>query len=264
MFSHFLFYVIKNEDEENISIGKFYETIDFMGLSSEKFQEFIKNFQSKEMTKVLWNKLSPCFYINYLNKSKKEKNDRYLAKDRHFEYDGNEISSFKGIINKLTEESGGNVNDKGEVKVTSSPTNGNDVISKYAVDFDNNQHYFQSKNEPNSWIKYDFQERTVRPTHYSIRTRPDGGKGDNHPKNWIIEGSNTDQEDDWIILDSRNDISILDDSNTIHTFDIQAQLTPDESYRYLRLRQTGPNTQNGNYYFLTLSALEYFGILYSK
>lgn len=68
------------------------------------------------------------------------------------------------------------MNEKGEVKVSSSPTNGNEVISKYAVDFNDNENYFQSKNELNAWIKYDFLERKVRPTHYSIRTRPLWGK----------------------------------------------------------------------------------------
>lgn len=49
------------------------------------------------------------------------------------------------------------------------------------------------------------------------------------------------------ILDSRNDISILDDGNVSHTFDIQNELEENESYRFLRLRQTGPNTQGSNY-----------------
>lgn len=256
-----------DDSEEKISMVSFYEAVEFLELSESKFEEFVRNFDSNEMSKKLWHKLFPCFYINF-NKSEKKKmvlnQQRYLAESRHFDYDGNTDHSFQGIIHKLTEEAGGNVNDKGVVKVSSSPTNGNEVISKHAVDFEDNEHYFQSKNEPNSWLMYDFQDSKVKPTHYSIRTRPDGGKGDNHPKNWVIEGSNTEDDDDWVILDSRNDITILDDSNASHTFEIQTQLESNESFRYLRLRQTGPNTQTGNYYFLTLSALEYFGILYNN
>lgn len=254
----------EEEDDENISIANFYETVNFMELSTDKFNEFIESFQSNEMTQMLWHKLSACFYTNYIKSSKKDYNNRYFVSNCNIEFDGNEINSLKGIIHKLTEESGGNVEDKGEVKVTSSPPNGNDLVSKNVVDFDDNQNYFQSKNEQNSWIKYDFKERKVKPTYYSIKTRPDGGKGDNHPKNWVIEGSNSGEDEDWKILDSRNNVSILDDSNVIHTFEIKNHLNDDESFRFLRLRQTGPNTQNGNYYFLTLSALEYFGILYSK
>lgn len=65
-------------------------------------------------------------------------------------------------------------------------------------------------------------------------------------------------------MDSRNDITILDDGDVTHTFDIQAKLDDNETFRYLRLHQTGPNTQKGNFYFIPLSALEYFGILYSE
>lgn len=260
-----------DEDDEKISIISFYETIEFSSLSESKFIEFIENFNSKRMTKLLWKKLYPCFYFNYphIQKTSKERckevsKERYLTKSRQIEYDGNEEHSFEGIIHQLTIESGGNVNDTETVKVTSTPTNGNDVASRFAVDFDDNEHYFQTKNEKKSWIKYDFLDSKVRPSHYTIRTRPTGGKGDNHPKNWVIEGSNTDQDDDWKVLDERHDITILDDSNVTHTYDIQTEIKENESFRYLRLRQTGPNTQNGNYYFLTLSALEYFGVLYSK
>lgn len=252
-----------SDDTDKINILSFYETIDFSSLSEKVFQEFVENFKSSKMTKTLWRKLYPCFYTNYSKINKKKYSDRYLSEDRLFEYDGDINHRFDGIISHLSEEAGGNVNDKGKVKVTSSPINGEDFLAKYAVDFDD-EHYFQTKNEPNSWLKYDFNDSQVRPTHYSIKTRPDGGKGDNHPKNWVIEGSNTDNGQDWKILDSRNDVTLLDDGNKSYTFEIQNPLKKNESYRYLRLRQTGPNTQSGNYYYLTISALEYFGVLCSK
>lgn len=75
-------------------------------------------------------------------------------------------------------------------------------------------------------------------------------------KNWVIEGSNTGQND-WKILDSQNNVTCLDDKSVIHTFDIKEKLSNDEYYRFLRLRQTGPSSVN--YYQLCLSALEYFG-----
>lgn len=252
-------------DEEKINIISFYEAVDFMSLSESKFEEFSENFESRIMTKRLWRKLSHCFYTNFAKKGQKRPKNkkRYLSKDVLVEFDGDDNHCFNGIIHKLTEESGGNVAEVGKVKVTSSPPNGSEYISKHVVDFGDNN-YFQSKNEINSWIKYDFQDSKVHPTHYSIKTRHDGGKGDNHPKNWVIEGSNTDNGVDWKILDARNDVTVLDDGNAFHTFDIKNPLQQDESYRFLRLRQTGPNTQDeGNFYFLTLSALEYFGVLVS-
>lgn len=52
------------------------------------------------------------------------------------------------------------------------------------VDFDNLKTRFLSKNQENSWAQYDFGERKVRPTHYSIRSRPNS-KGEYHLKGWV-------------------------------------------------------------------------------
>ena len=61
------------KSEENINITSFYEAIDFLSLSESKFQEFVENFESMKMTKLLWSKLYPCFYINYSQKNEQQK-----------------------------------------------------------------------------------------------------------------------------------------------------------------------------------------------
>lgn len=248
----------KNEDDENenYSIIEFYEKVEFSGLSENKFKFFLKNFDFNEMSNLLWHKLSQCFYFNYRSKDKRKK-ERYPPP--LFEFDGKSEHYFKGIIHYLTEENGGNVDEKGVVKVTSSSTN-NNYLAKYAVDLDDNQHYFQSHRQPDSWIKYDFKKRKIHPTFYSIRTRHDWGKCSCHPKNWVIEGSNTNNDSDWKILDERSEVTCLDDKNVTHAFEIQNSLSKKECFRYLRLRQTGFNT--GDNYYLTLSALEFFGSIY--
>ena len=157
---------------------------------------------------------------------------------------------FRGIIHQMTEECGGNVSDKGRVNVTSSSWRwGN---PKNVVDLDDNQTCFESCNQTNSWLKYDFIYRKVRPSYYSIRSS-NASKGNNHPMNWVIEGSNTDSND-WTILDTRNNVTSLDDRCASQFFSIQKA---DTFYRYLRIRQTGPNS--ANYNNLEISALEYFG-----
>ena len=193
------------------------------------------------------------------NPSKNETHkNRYIKKNHKIEYDGNESHSFEGIINYLTTKSGGNVSDNGTVKVTSSSTNGN-LSARYSVDFHENTQYFQSNNQQNDWLKYDFINRKVHPTHYSIKTRNSGGG--HHPKNWVIEGSNTgsDIESEWTVLDSRQNDSYLNDEKVTHTYSIQNNQNPNDYFRYLRIRQTGVGTTNC--YYLTLSCLEYFGNL---
>ena len=105
-----------------------------------------------------------------------------------------------------------------------------------------------------SWFQYDFKERKVCPTHYSIRSRSCGGHA---PKNWIIEGSN--DAKNWKTLDSRQEINGLHSGNTVITFDIKSQPNNNESFQYLRIQLTGTNTSG--YHHLTFSALEFFGTL---
>lgn len=246
----------KNDIEPKLSIIDFYEEIDFDFLSEDKFKEFIENFDPNEITTSLWLKLKRCFYVNK-NLPKENIGNRYNPVGTKFEYDGQNQNAFKGIICHLTKECGGNVDDKGVVKVTASSIFCNSSIAKYAVDLNDCTHYFETNNIENSWLQYDFKNQKVHPTHYTIRTRHDGGKGNNHPKKWDIEGSNDGNK--WITLDSRQDITCLDDKNAIHTFDIQSSQQNNEFYQFLRIRFTGLNTANNNY--TALSALEYFGTI---
>lgn len=161
----------------------------------------------------------------------------------------------------MTEKSGSNVSDNGTVNVTSSSINGG-YQARNSVDLENSQNYFQSARKLNSWLRYDFIENKVRPTRYSIRTRHDCDGW--HPRNWIIEGSNTggESESEWTVLDSHQNDETLKGKSFSHTFDINKSEGSEEFYRYLRIRQTG-NDSSG-YNFLTLSALEFFGFLIEK
>ncbi|KAK8897954.1 hypothetical protein M9Y10_000198 [Tritrichomonas musculus] len=161
---------------------------------------------------------------------------------------------FKGVINQLTEEYGGNVYDKNIVYVTSSSCIAG-CEPRNVVNFNDDEKIFISGNEPNSWLKYDFKSRKVRPNYYSIKSCY-YKKGVDHPMNWVIEGSNSDLSNDWTILDSRNNINSLDESNAVQMFSIQKA---SQFYRYLRIRQTGPNSYNRHH--LEISALEYFGAI---
>lgn len=248
----------KKEENENISIIEFYEEVEFSYLSRTKFQEFLKYFEFNDMTKKIWSKLCKCFFKNMdlINDETKEK--RYLYNCRWYQFDGRSENCFKGIIHHLTEENGGNVDSKGIVKVTSSSIY-NEHFPKIVVDFNDNQHFYESLDKQYSWVKFNFQDKKVKPTHYSIKSR-NAGKGSRHLKNWVIEGSNTNYDNDWLILDTRNDVTALDGKNSTQTFEIQRELKQNDSFRYLRIRQTGVNTSNDHY--LTLSALEFFGSVY--
>lgn len=252
-----VFSIENDQEKDNFSKIDFYEKIEFLGLSDKKFQEFLNHFEFNEMTTDLWRKICQCFLLNFVKSSKKSepKENRYLHNFKTYDYDDKTENGLKGIIHHLTAEHGGNVDSKGVVKVTASSVY-NGHYPKTVVDFEDAQHFFESNDKQNSWVKFEFVQRKVKPTHYSIKTR-NAGKGSRHLKNWVVEGSNTNFDNDWIILDFRNDVNLLDGKSIVQTFDIQNILNDNESFRYLRIRQTGCNTSNDN--FMTLSALEFFG-----
>ena len=252
-------------EEDKIS---FYEELEIRSLSENKFNEVIDGIDIEYMTKRLWTKLCCCFYTNkepddvnvkrYISASKNVNDSKMKMKGVEIEFDGNSSHRFEGVIHYLTEKSGGNVSDKGTVNVTSS-SNYSGYVPRNAVDLDNTQNYFQASNDPRDWLRYDFIENKVIPTHYSIRTRHDCDG--NHPRSWVIEGSNTGGESDseWTILDSHQNDSTLRGPSFSYTFDITNKETSNEGYRYLRIRQTGYNSTSNHY--TAISALEYFGSL---
>lgn len=180
-----------------------------------------------------------------------------MMNEKTFDYDQNRNNAFDGIINHLASECHGNVHDKRVVDVSMPSTNGNDYSAKNAANVNDQTNYAQSGNQENAYLKYDFVDRRVRLTHYSIRSRHDGYKGFYNLQHWVIEGSNTGTDDFWTVLDQRQNENCLDEKNAVGTFEIQ--FPNGIFYRYLRIRQTGKDTNGYNY--LTLSALEFFGTL---
>lgn len=249
-FIEFIFEIFSNDDDENEEepdIISFFEKVEFDKLSENKFIEFILKLDSDKITHTLWNKICSgfCYYKKEQNKNSDVKN---------FLFDGNEKHQFEGIISHLSKECGGNVHDKKVVEITASSIYKDEYLAKNVSYFNDNNHLFFSDNKENSWLLYDFKNRKVRPTGYTIRSRP-RNKESSHPRSWIVEGSNDKVR--WKTLDSQKDVDCLCGENLSCTFKIQENLKSDEFFQYLRIRQTGKNSR-GNDYF-GFEALEYFG-----
>ena len=209
-----------------------------------------KQIEKLSKQKVHEDSIKPSKPVSHNPSSKPSSS---FSSSQAFLFDGNDKNSFCGIIHHLTLDCGGNVHDKGVVDVTASSTSDEkDYQPKYAVDLDKNNNFASCK-LPDSWLMYYFKSKKVRPTHYSIRSRHNVNC--HQPKNWVIEGSNTNQKDDWVELDSQSEVQYLHGLNKQHTFEIKT----DKSFRYLRIRQNGKNTSYQHY--LIFSALEFFGYL---
>jgi hypothetical protein len=158
-----------------------------------------------------------------------------------------------GIIAGLTRQAGGNVAEKGVIAITASGCiDSSRFAPKFAADLMNDS-VFVSGNEPNQWIAYDFLERRVRITHYTLRSRFDGWINSNNPKSWVIEISLDGQG--WTEIDRKEDNGDLNGTNLVKSYELGAEAEA----RVVRIRQIGP-THSGKH-FLTISGFELFGAI---
>ena len=158
-----------------------------------------------------------------------------------------QIDPLNGIIEKLTRDCGGNVHEKGVVEVTASSCSlgsAKDVVDLGA------DTCLYSYWEPDQWIRYDFKQRSVTPTGYSIRSGSEWC-----PKSWVFEVSNDGKN--WQVVDRRDNNEDLKAGDVWCNFAIIDH--PHGNFRFVRLRQTGTNHYGDNQ--LVIAALEVFGTL---
>jgi hypothetical protein len=155
-----------------------------------------------------------------------------------------------GIIRYLAKQCGGNVSDKGIVKVGASAYQGS-YPPKNATDTDPGT-CFYSPHLADQWLAYDFQSSRVVVKCYAIRSWSDS-VGGRHPKSWVVEGWN--EGCGWIEVDRCEDEGRLNGPDAIVMFEVKKVV---ES-RIVRIRQIGPNWQ-GNDGFL-FKQFEIYGAL---
>jgi hypothetical protein len=155
--------------------------------------------------------------------------------------------SLDGIIAHLTRCYGGNLHDRGIIEVTAKSVSSK-WLPKNTADLQSTV-IFHSRDEPGQWLCYDFKERRVRPTHYSIHSYPDNL----YLRSWVFEGSLDNST--WVLLDDQKGNTTMDASHPIGTFAVAQS----SDCRFVRLRQTGKNAKGDDY--LLLYAFEIFGQL---
>jgi hypothetical protein len=162
-------------------------------------------------------------------------------------------SNLDGIISYLTKRFGGHVIDRDIVSITASsfysPEN---WPIRHVADL-KDQSIFHTKNEANSWICYDFKDRRIKVTHYSIRARCD--YDGHHLRTWRLAGSNDGLS--WVGIDDRQNDTSLNSQGAISTFSIS--LDVQNEFQMIRLRQTGGDNRNCDY--LVVSGIEFFGVV---
>jgi hypothetical protein len=181
-------------------------------------------------------------------------------------YDANEIplnrfksiirlpdSRFSGLIAHLTSVCGGNVHERGLVEITCSSNSYNNCWQ--VVNYDWNG-YWYSSNSANSWIQFDFKNREISLTHYTLKS--DGESG-NHLLQWTLAGSRDGQT--WGSIDAR-DTQDLNGKFITKTYSCSVSSDGSRFYRYIRLTQTGKNSTGQD--FLQLGNVEFFGRMHDQ
>jgi hypothetical protein len=154
---------------------------------------------------------------------------------------------FEGIMSYLRGKCGGNVHTFGIVPITSSSDGRNHC---YRVADYNWDEYWYSNNTANSWIQFDFKDRNISVTKYTIKS----GRNDGYLVQWSLSGSN--DEESWTILDERH-TQDLNGPDHVRSFECKGDQSSTSSFRFIRLTQTGPNSSNRHN--LQIANLEFYG-----
>lgn len=242
------------EDLINLFGSEYYilfEALDFRYLSSANIEKIFSKIEIEKISGPLWYAISTRLSLD-VNLS--QQNLREIGAQLSEDY-SDTSSPFNGVFAHMTQKSGGNPHDKGLVKVSASSTGNTGIDTPSKILNFGREHHWYTKNEPNQWIRFDFGQKTISPTAYTLKTF-NNHPGGSHLRSWVIEGSNDSKN--WIIIDQQNSTNYLNGSQFWKLFKIPKKVS---KFRYIQLRQTGKTHHQNDYLFI--ENLELFGSLYS-
>ena len=198
------------------------------------------------MTNGIWESLYRFFkFSNSEDSEDSSRNHTQRFPLKEFPFNDN---PWDGVFAYFWSKCEGNPHLKGSITVSSSTSCRNHNYDVIDHNFDG---YWFTTNEPNSWIMVDFKDHSLQLTNYTIKS---DGNNANHLQSWAIEGSN--DSTNWEQIDKRFTNSLCQNYAT-ETFNCSSQKP--KFYRYIRLRQTGKNSNFLDY--LMISNIEFFGKL---
>ena len=254
----FLLELFKEDDK----YSPLFEYVIFSNVREESLNKFINSFSIEFMNNSIWKSISPRLFqskiekiIRYTSNHSSSKIVQFHQNISEFEY--HEGDEFNGILRHLSNQSKGNIHDNGLIEITSNSIVLNLFHPKNLVDYNNDNYYF-SKDVSNSFVCFDFKDKSVKLSSYSIKSHNDG-KNYAHLKNWVIEVS--DDAKSWKIIDNQKNCSLLNGSNLVANFKIDKKDDDDgKFYRYVRIRSSGNSWyQYGNHSQIYFSLIEFYG-----
>jgi hypothetical protein len=209
-------------------------------LSADGIVNFLSVFSDFICDPLVWSSVCDRLRVPFLGR----------RSEVTFEIRPGPVFSFKrselldGMIRYLTKKHGGNVDRKRVVMISSNTaTFASRSWPSNAADFDFDS-YFPLPEEPGRFIRWDFGQMRVRPTHDVIQTTS--------MRSWVVEGSVNGES--WIEIDRQTDNDHCALMST-HPFPV----TRSGEFRFVRLTQTHEGSNKARE--LPLYAVEFFGTL---
>lgn len=165
------------------------------------------------------------------DKKKKKEKAKKQTNDKEKEFKHQEGLEFNGIMKYLIDKTGSNISENGTIEIKTNSVQ-HPYFTKYLVDYNSNDHYCTKYGIENAYVCFDFKERRINLTSYTLQSFYEN----NCLKNWVLEVSNNESE--WIEVDRRVEDSSIHGKFITSTYNV---LKKDDYYRFIRLRQTGRN-----------------------
>ena len=219
----------------------------FLNLSTESIRKFNQNFNINDINGSIWANIRCRLEQNISTKSIKI----YKKMNQEFLNNRYTVRRYEHIIQHLSEKCNDNAHTQNIVQITASSMITDYLKVENIVEQNNN--FFGTKDEANSWIQFDFKEKKVLLDRYSLKTF-NGSENDAHLKSWILEVSN--DGENYKEIDRHENDDILNGRLKTATFKVSC-LTPQ---RFVRLRQIGSNWYGSN--CLLINQVEFSGFLY--
>lgn len=186
-------------------------------------------------------------------KDKKQKSSKKSPSKKFLTFPVSESSPFNGIFNFLTNQSNNQI--LTEIRITTSSSSTSDGIPQSVLLYEDRNKYFSSQNIENSWICFEFLNRYLVPSGYSIRTAIPIVSA--HPRSWVIEVSKDGQK--WQTIDEEKNCQFLRGNKKTHTFNVKS--SNGKEVRFVRMRLTDQNWQGDGNNCLVIESFELFGSL---
>lgn len=179
------------------------------------------------------------------------------------DFNGDELL---GIVSHLKKKFGNDIVKSGVVKLNGGGYHDRKQPITNLIKYDSgsiNQYYYnwegsQSSKKPSglsdSWIEFDFLNRKVNLTSYTIRTDKDDRNTHWKPKTWKIYGSN--DHDKWTLLDSQTESQDLNDKHSQHRFKCNKN---NAFFQYIKYVQEDSWNSSSCKYSFSLTCIEMFG-----